>query len=71
MSQIVVDAAVIAKLLARGEPVEVLDPNGTRVGTFTPTFQLSISEEEIRRREQPGRKSYTTEEVLEKLRKLA
>jgi hypothetical protein len=71
MSQVVIDVATVAKLLAKGEPVEIVDPDGTRVGTFTPEFKLTITEEELQRREQPNRKRYTTEEVLEKLRKLA
>jgi hypothetical protein len=70
MSQIVMDAAAIARLLATGETVEVLDPNGAVVGRFTPSFEVSISEEELQRREQPGRKRFTTDEVLTHLRNL-
>ena len=79
MSHIVVDAAAAAQLRAATSPVvEVRDPSGKVLGRFSPVIDWSeyelagpdISAEELKRRCEPGRKRYTTAEVLEYLRRL-
>ena len=56
------------------EPVEVRAPDGRLLGTFTPAKRLpepDISEEELRRLEDPNSgKWYTAAEVEAKLREL-
>jgi hypothetical protein len=78
MSQIIVDAAAAAQLRAATSPVEVRDPSGKLLGRFAPAIDWSeyeligpeLSEEELQRRRESGRKKYTTAEVLEHLRRL-
>ena len=79
MSHIVVDAAAAAQLRAATFPgVEVRDPSGKLLGRFSPAIDWSeyelvgpdISDEELERRSKSDEKCYTTEEVLEYLRKL-
>jgi hypothetical protein len=75
MSQLVIDASLPEKLLRLAEPAELVDTDGKLVGRFLPevdlkTYRLPVSEDELRRREQPGRKKHTPEEVLERLRRL-
>jgi hypothetical protein len=52
-----------------------VDGAGKLVGRFLPepdlkTYRFPVSEDELRRREQTGRKKHTPEKVLERLRKL-
>jgi hypothetical protein len=78
MSAVVVNADLRGQLLATGGVVEVRDEDGAVIGTFCPSlyelYELDppdITDEELERRFQPGRKRYTTDEVLAHLRKLA
>jgi hypothetical protein len=77
MSTIVVDAAMRAKLLAAGDLAEIRDERGQVIGRFVATPPPVVyvmegelpSDEEIDRRLREGR-SYSTEEVMERLRSL-
>lgn len=75
MPRITLDAAVIAQLANLLSPVEICDPDGKVIGIYRPKIDLAkygpqISDEEIQRRlNEPGPR-YTTEEVIERLRKL-
>jgi hypothetical protein len=79
MTRITVDAALSSKLSEATEAVELCDSSGRVLGRFFPAPDLSqyepdslepqVSDEELRRREQ-SEKWYTTEEVLDHLRKL-
>jgi hypothetical protein len=78
MTQIMLDEAACRKLAQAGQIVEVCDPAGRVVGRFVPLIDLSqwepvtpeISEEELERRANSNAKRYTTDEVLDYLRKL-
>jgi hypothetical protein len=78
MTRIILDAATLAKLHQLAEPLEVCDEAGNVLGRFTPSLippgwepvTPDISEEELDRRAKSPGKWYTTEEVLEHLRKL-
>jgi hypothetical protein len=78
MSTIVIDAALAAKLRAAGQKVELVDEAGFVVGEFVPPpdppaallAEMGVTLEEYRRLMEPGRKTYTTAEVLEYLRSL-
>jgi len=77
MSTIVVDAAMRAKLLAAGDLAEIRDESGQVIGRFlaAPPPVIYVmegelpSDEEIDRRLREDR-SFTTEEVMERLRSL-
>jgi hypothetical protein len=78
MSRIILDAAVVTQLHAANGPVELCDPSGKVIGRFSPVIDWSewetvgpeLTEEELDRRCEPGRKRYSTAEVLEHLRRL-
>jgi hypothetical protein len=78
MSRITVDAGLAAQLHNAGGPVELCDPAGKVLGKFSPLPDWTeweivgpeFSEEELDRRSEPGRKRYSTAEVLEHLRRL-
>jgi hypothetical protein len=77
MSTIVVDQAMRAKLLAAGDLAQIRDEHGQVIGRFlaTPPPVVYVmegelpSDEEIDRRLREGR-SFTPEEVMERLRSL-
>ena len=77
MSKITLDAELCGKLRGLAEPVELCDDSGRVLGRFVPVIDMSewewvgpeVSEEELDRRERSDR-WYTTEEVLEHLRRL-
>ena len=72
MTQITLDADTSKQLNAVQGPAELCDPSGRVLGRFIPASDLSewepatheVSEEELDRRGQPGRKRYTTAEVI-------
>jgi hypothetical protein len=82
MPRIILDAAQLKILHSGRGPFELCDASGKVVGQCypesQPTVDLSewefvsppVSEEELDRRCQPGRKTYTTAEVLDYLRRL-
>lgn len=78
MEQLPIDPSLPEKLLHLTSSAELVDGTGRVVAVVHPRFDptkyellgLDISEEELQRRSQPGRKTYTTEEVLAKLRAL-
>lgn len=76
MTQITVDAELRSKLLNLSEPLDLRDESGRLVGMFVPIVagpppgysEPPLTEEEWKRREmEPG---FTTEEVLERLKRL-
>jgi hypothetical protein len=77
MNRITLDAAMIEKLLAPMQPVEVCDESGTVIGFFSPKMDasqfedegLGISDEEIERRLNSNERRYSTAEVLRSLEK--
>ena len=78
MTQIIVDAALRAKLHGLCQPMELCDEAGRVLAQLTPLLTPEerrrmepppLSEEELQRREQEGGE-YTTEEVLAHLEKL-
>ena len=77
MIRIVVDDALRSKLRNFSEPLELCDESGRSLARVVPLEDLSqyepwepsISEEELRRREQSD-KWYSTEEVLAHLKSL-
>ena len=77
MDRITIDAGLAARLKALTASVELVDGDGTVVAVARPGHAAAdlvgpdLSPEEIDRRCQPGRKTYSTEEVLANLRKLA
>ncbi len=78
MTRITLDINVSDQLHTLQGPAELCDPSGRVLGRFVPGVDLSewepvsreVSEEELDRRCQPGRKRYTTAEVLAHLEKL-
>jgi hypothetical protein len=78
MSRITIDSALAEQLHKASESVELCDPSGKVLGSFIPVFDASkweilgpeLSEEELDRRANSNEKHYTTEEVLDYLRKL-
>jgi hypothetical protein len=78
MTRIVVDEALKDRLLGLHQPLELCDESGQVLARVLPAVDLSayepwepqISAEEIRRRLAPGRKRYTTAEVLAYLESL-
>jgi hypothetical protein len=78
MTRITLDAAAADKLHAADQVVELCDPSGRLLGTFSPVVDLSewepltpdVSEEELDRREQSTERRYTTAEVLRYLESL-
>ena len=78
MSRITLDAAAIRKLANVVHPVEVTDDAGKVIGQFIPKFDPVKWEvvggdatiEELDRELASNERGYTTEEVLEHLRKL-
>mgnify|MGYP001363872885 CR=1 FL=1 len=77
MTRIVVDEELRSKLLNFTKPVDLCDESGRVLARVMPRLDLSnygpkeppISEEELSRREKSD-KWYTTEQVLEHLRRL-
>jgi hypothetical protein len=77
MTQIVLDAAAAGKLHTAVGPVELLDPSGKVLGRFIPLVDLNewepvgpeATEEELDERER-STDWYTTDQVLEHLRRL-
>ncbi|HEX3315222.1 MAG TPA: hypothetical protein VHR72_10050 [Gemmataceae bacterium] len=77
MNPIVVSAELLAQLRSAIEPVELCDPAGKVVGKFFPRFDPDdfeiigpeLSTEELLDRVRNDKK-FTTEEVLEHLRRL-
>ena len=77
MTKVVLDSALKSKLHNLTEPLELCDESGRTLAHVTPLPDLSqyepweppMSEEELERREQSG-KWYTTEQVLEHLKRL-
>jgi hypothetical protein len=77
MSEITLDADTSAKLQNLGSAVKLCDPSGKVLGKFVPAFDPSewefvgpdISEEEMKRREKSD-KWYTTQQVLDILKKM-
>jgi hypothetical protein len=78
MNPIRLDPALLEKLLAAMQTVDICDQSGKIVGHFTPIidpadFELfgpEISEEELRRRIESKEPRYTTAEVLQYLERL-
>ena len=79
MERLKIDASLLEKLKNLTSSVELVNDEGFVVAVVQPRLDLEqyeiigpeISDEELERRCQPGRRTYTTEEVLAKLRKLA
>jgi len=78
MTQIILDDVLRAKLHGLSAPLEICNAEGRVVARVLPVLDASeyegleptISEEELRRREQSNEKRYTTAEVLAHLEKL-
>lgn len=78
MSQFILDANTLSQLRTLTQPVELCEPSGRVLGKFVPKIDLSeweiigpeLTEEELREREKPGRKRYTTAEVIAHLESL-
>jgi hypothetical protein len=78
MSKLILDSATATMLQSLTGRVELCDDSGRTLGYFTPREDRSlyegmvvpISEEELRRREQDTKKTYTTAEVLDYLKRL-
>lgn len=77
MERITLDAAAIEQLRKAGGIREICDESGKVVGVFRPHFdpaeydlEPKVSNEELRRRAESNGPWYTTEQVLEHLRKL-
>jgi hypothetical protein len=78
MSRITLDPASLQKLASVVRPVEVVDDAGKVIGEFIPKFDPTKWEvvgedatiEELDRQLASSERTYTTEEVLEHLRKL-
>lgn len=76
--QVVLDAALLAKLSEIVYPVEFVDPAGNVVGQFTPTFDRSkweevggdVSNDELDRLLASDQRRFTPEEVISHLRSL-
>ena len=79
MNLMVIDDALAAKLHQLDGPTKLVDAAGRVVAVVEPRADPALydlvgddlSPEEIERRCQPGRKRYTAEELIAKLRKLA
>jgi hypothetical protein len=77
MTQITLDEALAGKLHGLNEIVQLCDPGGRVLGWFSPQVDMSewepvspeVSEEELDRRAKSN-EWYTTEEVLDHLKKL-
>ena len=78
MTRITLDTNTSTQLHTLQGPAELCDPFGRVLGRFVPGVDLSewepvspqASEEELDRRCQPGRKRYTTAEVMAYLENL-
>ena len=78
MTRITLDPSLSSQLHHLQGPAELCDPSGRVLGRFVPVADLSVwepispqvSEEELDRRCQPGRKRYSTAEVLAHLETL-
>lgn len=72
MSITIADPPLLAALARAAGPVEVRSPDGRLIGTFTPRPpEPTISEEELRRREEDrSARHYTAAEVEARLREL-
>ena len=78
MNPFPLDAAILEKLLAQMESVDICDASGKVVGHFVPKIDPAefevvgpdISEEELHRRMESNEKRYTTAEVLQYLERL-
>jgi hypothetical protein len=79
MDRIPIDASLPEKIKTLSGPVELVNDDGYVVAVVQPRLDPALYEiigpeipdEELERRCEPGRKTYTTEEVLATLRKLA
>lgn len=75
MTRVIVDEALRKRLCNLSEPLELCDESGRVLGRVFPAAELSeyevweppIGDDELRRREQPAEKRYTTAEVLDRL----
>ena len=76
MPTIVIDADLKEKLIAAGGMVTFSDPTGRHLGRFVPSLELfdipdlDLTPEELERALSPVCKTYTTQEVLARLRGL-
>jgi hypothetical protein len=78
MTRVIVDAALLSRLLNLNEPVELCDDSGRVLARVVPISGLSeyeplepqVSDEELLRRARSNDKTYTTAEVLAHLEKL-
>ena len=71
MSVVIRDAAVAAELTAHPGAIEVLGPDGTLLGRFTPHLKLKLTiREAINRANQPGVKWHTPDQVMARLREI-
>jgi hypothetical protein len=78
MTRVIVDEALRNKLLDFAEPLDLCDESGRVLAQVFPAVDPSeyelveppISEEELRRLEDPNQRRYTTAEVLEHLERL-
>lgn len=74
MSEITLSAADIGKLREIDGPATILSPEGEIVGVFTPAAPLDDIDREVLERIRKNRgkpqKTYTTQEVLEHLKRL-
>lgn len=77
MNRIEIDPALAARLRQHPGPTELVDAGGHVVAVVQPTaaalldpVEHGLTQDEIERRCAPGRKSYTAEEIIAKLRGL-
>jgi hypothetical protein len=78
MTRVIVDEALLSKLLNLSQPLELCNASGKVLARLLPTFDPSlyenlepnISKEELERRRQNKGKTYSTAEVLAYLEKL-
>jgi hypothetical protein len=79
MTKVIVDAALLSRLLNLKEPLELCDESGRTLAKVKPAVDLSqygplepqVSKEELERRARSDGPWYTTAEVLAHLKKLS
>ncbi len=77
MNKVTIDRITLERLNRLGERLEICDESGRTLGYFTPANDHSlyegveppVTEEELQRREQEA-ETYSTAEVVERLKKL-